>query len=145
MVIAEVGDLLAKLPPPLPAAGPSIPNAWNKGARSPSRTLQLLPPGELFRGAQCAAPRRPARGLSREGHAGVQGQLARGYDASMADVLYQVSDEQILDLATFCPRSLKHAKSRPSAIIEPPSRQKMKSILNRHDAGRNYNDLQYVL
>ena len=28
----------------------------------------------------------------------------RGYDASMADVLYQVSDEQILDLAYFLAR-----------------------------------------
>ena len=103
--LQKMGDLIAKLPPPQPAGGPVDPGRIEQG-----RAL-----AEQYRCNFChqgnyAGERNvPRLAGQREDYLvkamrEFKDNSRRGYDASMADVLYQVSDEQILDLAYFLSR-----------------------------------------
>jgi cytochrome c553 len=102
--LQKVADLIAKLPPPPPAGGA------DPGRMEAGRTLAEQNRCNVCHNRDFSGERNVPRLAGqredylvkalREYKTGVR----RGYDASMADVLYDVSDEQILDLAYFLAR-----------------------------------------
>jgi cytochrome c553 len=103
--LRNMADYLAKLPPPRPVGGPA----------DPARMERARPLIEQHRCNFCHNPdysgeqNVPRLAAQREDYLAktlreYKNNTRRGYDASMADVLYPISDEQILDLAYFLAR-----------------------------------------
>jgi cytochrome c553 len=103
--LRDMADYLAKLPPPKPAG-----DAADPARMEPARGLV-----EQHRCNFCHNPdysgeqHVPRLAGQREDYLAktlrdYKNNTRRGYDASMADVLYPISDEQILDLAYFLAR-----------------------------------------
>jgi len=96
---------LAKLPPPEPVSGP-VDRARMESARALIEQHRCnFCHQENYSGEQNV----PRLAGQREDYLvkalrEYKSNTRRGYDASMADVLYQISDEQILDLAYFLAR-----------------------------------------
>lgn len=103
--LQKMGDLIAKLPPLQPAGGPVDPGRIEKGrALAEQNRCNFCHQGNYY--GERNVPRLAGQ---REDYLvkamrEFKDNSRRGYDASMADVLYQVSDEQILDLAYFLSR-----------------------------------------
>lgn len=103
--LQRMGDLVAKLPPPSPAGGPADPGRMEAGrALAEQNRCNFCHQGN-YRGERNV----PRLAGQREDYLvmamrAFKDNSRRGYDASMADVLYHVSDEQILDLAYFLSR-----------------------------------------
>ena len=103
--LRDMAAYLAKLPPPEPAGGPV----------DPARVERARPLIEQHRCNFCHNPdysgeqNVPRLAGQREDYLvkalrEYKNNTRRGYDASMADVLYLVSDDEILDLAYFLSR-----------------------------------------
>jgi cytochrome c553 len=103
--LRNMADFIAKLPPPRPAGDPPDPVRME-------RARALI---EQHRCSFCHKPdysgehNGPRLAGQREDYLvkalrEYKSNTRRGYDASMADVLYPISDEQILDLAYFLGR-----------------------------------------
>jgi cytochrome c553 len=103
--LQKMGDLIARLPPPQPAGGPADSARMEKG-----RTLAEQNRCNFCHQGNYSGERNvPRLAGQREDYLvkalrEYRDNSRRGYDASMADVLYHVSDEQILDLAYFLAR-----------------------------------------
>jgi cytochrome c553 len=104
--LRDMADYIAKLPPPEPAGG----------AGDPTRIEQAKALIEQHRCNFChnrdysGEKNVPRLAGQREDYLvkalrEYKNNTRRGYDASMADVLYQISDEQLLDLAYFLART----------------------------------------
>jgi cytochrome c553 len=91
--LQKMGDLVATLPPPQPVGAPGDPGRMETGRTLAEQNRCNVPRLAGQREDYLVKAMREYKDSSR-----------RGYDASMADVLYQVSDEQILDLAYFLSR-----------------------------------------
>jgi cytochrome c553 len=96
---------LAKLPPPQPAGGPVDPNRTERArALIEEHRCNFCHTGNYSGGENV-----PRLAGQREDYLvkalrEYKNNTRRGYDASMADVLFPISDEQILDLAYFLAR-----------------------------------------
>ena len=103
--LRNLSDLIAKLPPPQPAGDPSDASRM-EGARAVIEQQRCnFCHNRDFSGEQNV----PRLAGQREDYLvkalrEYKSNTRRGYDASMADVLYPISDEQILDLAYFLSR-----------------------------------------
>ena len=104
--LRKLADTIAKLPPPPPPGGPSD-SARMEGARALIEQHRCnFCHDRNYSGAQNV----PRLAGQREDYLvkalrEFKDNTRRGYDASMADVLYPISDEQILDLAYFLARA----------------------------------------
>lgn len=103
--LRAAAEFLAKLPPPQPAAGPVDADRMEKGQTLAEQNRcnfchQAGYSGELNVPRLAAQREDYLVKAMRE----IKSNTRRGYDASMADVLYPISDEQILDLAYFLAR-----------------------------------------
>lgn len=103
--LQKMGDLIAKLPPLQPAGGPVDPGRIEKGRALAEQNRCNF----CHQGNYSGERNVPRLAGQREDYLvkamrEFKDNSRRGYDASMADVLYQVSDEQILDLAYFLSR-----------------------------------------
>jgi cytochrome c553 len=103
--LREMATYLAKLPPPAPASG-SIDAARMEGARALIEQHRCNFCHKRDYSGEQNVPRLAGQ---REDYLAkslkeYKYNTRRGYDASMADVLYPISDEQILDLAYFLSR-----------------------------------------
>lgn len=103
--LRKMAAYLAKLPPPGPAAGPADPARMERARALIEQHRCNFCHTRIYSGEQnvprLAGQREDylAKALSE-----YKNNTRRGYDASMADVLYLVGDEQILDLAYFLAR-----------------------------------------
>ena len=103
--LQKMGDLLSKLPPPQPAGGPADSARMEKG-----RALAEQHRCNFCHQASYAGERNvPRLAGQREDYLlkamrEFRSNARRGYDASMADVLYAVDEEQMRDLAYFLAR-----------------------------------------
>ncbi len=103
--LQKMGDLIAKLPPPQPAGG-----SGDSGRMENGRVLAERNRCNFCHQGNYSGERNVPRLAGQREDYLVKSMRAfkdnsrRGYDASMADVLYEVSDEQILDLAYFLSR-----------------------------------------
>ncbi len=103
--LQKMGDLLAKLPPPQPAGGPADPDRVENGRVLAEQNRCNFCHQGSYQGERNV----PRLASQREDYLvkamrEYKDNSRRGYDASMADVLYHISDEQILDLAYFLSR-----------------------------------------
>jgi len=103
--LRDMGELIARLPPPRPAAGPSDAQRMERARAIVAQQRCNFCHSVDFGGEQNV----PRLAGQREDYLvkamrEYKSNARRGYDASMADVLYGVSDEQILDLAYFLAR-----------------------------------------
>ena len=99
--LRKMAAAIAKLPPPRPAAAPDPARAERARALVAQHRCNFCHRPD-FAGEQNA----PRLAGQREDYLAkalreYKSNTRRGYDASMADVLYPISDEQILDLAHF--------------------------------------------
>ena len=100
-----MGELIAKLPPPQATGASADPGRMETG-----RTLAERNRCNFCHQGNYSGERNVPRLAGQREDYLVKAMRAfkdnsrRGYDASMADVLYEVSDEQILDLAYFLSR-----------------------------------------
>ena len=104
--LRKLADTIAKLPPPPPPGGPSD-SARMEGARA---LIEQNRCNFCHQGNYSGGQNVPRLAGQREDYLvkalrEFKDNTRRGYDASMADVLYSVSDEQILDLAYFLARA----------------------------------------
>ncbi|HEY2988254.1 MAG TPA: c-type cytochrome [Candidatus Binatia bacterium] len=103
--LRAMADHIAKLPPPEPAAGPVDPARVERARALIEQNRCNFCHNRNYSGAEnvprLAGQREDylAKALSE-----YKNNTRRGYDASMADVLYPVSDEQLTDLAYFLAR-----------------------------------------
>jgi cytochrome c553 len=100
-----MAERIAKLPPPRAAADPPDPARLERARAIIEQQRCGFCHNRDFSGAQNA----PRLAGQREDYLAkamreYKNNTRRGYDASMADVLYPISDEQILDLAYFLAR-----------------------------------------
>jgi cytochrome c553 len=103
--LRDMADLIAKLPAPQPA-----PDAPDPGRIGRAQALVEQQRCNFCHGRDYAGEQNvPRLAGQREDYLvkalrDYKGNTRRGYDASMADVLYDVSDPEILDLAYFLAR-----------------------------------------
>lgn len=102
--LQKMGDLVARLPPPQPP-GVADPDRIENGRLLAEQNRCNFCHQGSYQGERNV----PRLAGQREDYLvkamrEFKDNSRRGYDASMADVLYQVSDEQILDLAYFLSR-----------------------------------------
>ena len=102
--LQKLADLIAKLPPPQPA-GSADPVRMEQGRALAEENRCNFCHSSNYSGERNV----PRLAGQREDYLvkalrEYKSNARRGYDASMADVLYNVSDEQILDLAYFLAR-----------------------------------------
>jgi len=103
--LRATAEFLSKLPPPQPAAGPADADRMEQGRTlAEQNRCNFCHQGNYY--GERNVPRLAGQ---REDYLvkamrEFRNNTRRGYDASMADVLFQVSDEQILDLAYFLAR-----------------------------------------
>jgi cytochrome c553 len=103
--LRALADNLSKLPSPAPAGGTADPARMERAQAVIEQNRCNFCHNRTFSGAEnvprLAGQREDylARALS-----DYKNNARRGYDASMADVLYPISEEQILDLAYFLAR-----------------------------------------
>lgn len=103
--LRRMADLIARLPPPQPADGPADPDRIKKGQALAEQNRCNF----CHQGSYSGEQNVPRLAGQREDYLvkslrEFKNNSRRGYDASMADVLYSISDEQILDLAYFLSR-----------------------------------------
>jgi len=103
--LRKLANIIAKLPPPLSAAGATDPDRMEKAQALAEQSRCNFCHNRDYAGEQNV----PRLAGQREDYLvkamrEYKHNTRRGYDASMADVLYQISDEQILDLAYFLAR-----------------------------------------
>ncbi len=103
--LRNMADYIAKLPPPEPAGGPTDPPRMERARALIEQHRCNFCHNRDYSGEQNV----PRLAGQREDYLvkalrEYKNNTRRGYDASMADVLYLVSDEQILDLAYFLAR-----------------------------------------
>lgn len=103
--LQKMGDLIARLPPPPPAGGPADSARMEKGRALAEQNRCNF----CHQGNYSGERNVPRLAGQREDYLvkamrEYRDNSRRGYDASMADVLYHVSDEQMLDLAYFLAR-----------------------------------------
>ena len=103
--LQKMGDLIAKLPPPQPSGEGADPGRMEKGRTLTEQNRCNFCHQRNYDGERSV----PRLAGQREDYLvkalrEFKDNSRRGYDASMADVLYHVSDEQILDLAYFLSR-----------------------------------------
>ena len=103
--LRNMSDTIAKLPPPRPTDGPSEP-ARMEGARTLIEEHRCNYCHNRDYSGEENVPRLAGQ---REDYLvkalrEYKNNVRRGYDASMADVLHAINDEQILDLAYFLAR-----------------------------------------
>ena len=103
--LRNIADHLAKLPPPEPAGGPADPARMERARALSEQHRCNFCHKQDFSGEQNV----PRLAGQREDYLvkalrEYKNNRRRGYDASMADVLYLISDEQIADLAYFLAR-----------------------------------------
>jgi cytochrome c553 len=103
--LRDMADFIAKLPPPQPAVGPADPERMERARALIGQHRCNFCHSRDYSGEQNV----PRLAGQREDYLvkalrEYKNNTRRGYDASMADVLYPVSDEQILDLAYFLAR-----------------------------------------
>ena len=103
--LRNMADYIAKLPPPEPAGGPADPARMERARALIEQHRCNFCHNRNYSGEQNV----PRLAGQREDYLvkalqEYKNNTRRGYDASMADVLYLVSDEQILDLAYFLAR-----------------------------------------
>ena len=102
--LQKLGDLITKLPPPR-AGGSADPGRMEEGRTLAERNRCNF----CHQGSYSGERNVPRLAGQREDYLvkamrAFKDNSRRGYDASMADVLFDVSDEQILDLAYFLSR-----------------------------------------
>ena len=100
--LRNIGAYIAKLPPPFPAAEPLDPARLERAHALIQQHRCNFCHNQDFSGEQNV----PRLAGQREDYLvktlrEYKSNARRAYDASMADVLYPISDEQILDLAYF--------------------------------------------
>lgn len=103
--LRDMAAYLAKLPPPEPAGGPADPARVERAQALIEQHRCNFCHNRDYSGEQNV----PRLAGQREDYLvkalrEYKDNTRRGYDASMADVLYLISDEQILDLAYFLAR-----------------------------------------
>ena len=103
--LRKLADTIAKLPPPPPAGGPADPDRMQRAREIIEQHRCNFCHDRNYAGAQNV----PRLAGQREDYLvkalrEFKNNTRRGYDASMADVIYPISDEQILDLAYFLAR-----------------------------------------
>ena len=103
--LRHMADFIAKLPPPEPAGGPADPARMERARALIAQHRCNFCHNRDYSGEQNV----PRLAGQREDYLvkalrEYKNNTRRGYDASMADVLYLISDEQILDLAYFLAR-----------------------------------------
>jgi cytochrome c553 len=103
--LRRMSDALAKLPPPQPAGGPADAARMEQARALIEQHRCNFCHNRDFSGDQNV----PRLAGQREDYLvkalrEYKNNTRRGYDASMADVLYQLSDEQLTDLAYFLAR-----------------------------------------
>ena len=103
--LRRLAGLIAKLPPPPPAGGTSDPDRMERARALITQHRCNFCHNQNFSGEQNV----PRLAGQREDYLvkalrEFRSNTRRGYDASMADVLYPVSDEDILDLAYYLAR-----------------------------------------
>ena len=103
--LRNVADMLSKLPPPAPVADTPDPARMDKGRALAEQHRCNFCHQPNFQGVENV----PRLAGQREDYLvkalrEYKNNTRRGYDAAMADVLYAISDEQILDLAYFLAR-----------------------------------------
>jgi cytochrome c553 len=101
-----MAELIAKLPPPRPAADPPDPARMERARAIVEQQRCNVCHNRDYSGEHNV----PRLAGQREDYLAkalreYKSNARRGYDTSMADVLYAVSDEQILDLAYFLARN----------------------------------------
>lgn len=97
-----MADVISKLPPPQPISGPADPARMERARALIEQHRCNFCHNRDYAGEHNV----PRLAGQREDYLvqtlrAYKGNTRRGYDASMADVLYPISDEQILDLAYF--------------------------------------------
>ena len=100
--LRSMAEVIAKLPPPLPAAEPPDPARLERARALIQQHRCNFCHNQDFSGEQNA----PRLASQREDYLAkalreYKSNARRGYDAAMADVLYPVTDADILDLAHF--------------------------------------------
>jgi cytochrome c553 len=103
--LRAMADYISKLPPPAPAGGSADPARMERARAVIEQNRCNFCHNQNYSGEQ-NVPRLAGQRedyLAKALHE-YKNNLRRGYDASMADVLYPISDEQILDLAYFLAR-----------------------------------------
>ena len=103
--LRRVADFIVKLPPPPPVGGPADPDRMERALTLIEQHRCNFCHNRDYSGEQHV----PRLAGQREDYLvkalrEYKNNTRRGYDASMADVLYPISDEQILDLAYFLAR-----------------------------------------
>ena len=103
--LRDMADYLAKLPPPQPAGGRADPARMERARALIEQHRCNFCHNPDYSGEQNV----PRLAGQREDYLvkalrEYKNNTRRGYDAAMADVLYPISDEQILDLAYFLAR-----------------------------------------
>jgi cytochrome c553 len=103
--LRDMAELIAKLSPPRPAAEPPDPARIERARAVIEQQRCSFCHNRNYSGGENV----PRLAGQREDYLAkamreYKSNARRGYDASMADVLYGVSDEQILDLAYFLAR-----------------------------------------
>jgi len=103
--LRNMADYIAKLPPPEPAGGPTDPPRMERARALIEQHRCNFCHNRDYSGEQNV----PRLAGQREDYLvkalrEYKNNTRRGYDASMADVFYLISDEQILDLAYFLAR-----------------------------------------
>ena len=103
--LRNMADFIAKLPPPEPAGDPADPARMERARALIEQHRCNFCHNRDYSGEQNV----PRLAGQREDYLvkalrEYKNNTRRGYDASMADVLYLISDEQILDLAYFLAR-----------------------------------------
>ena len=103
--LRAMADAIAKLPPPQPAGGPADSARMERARALIEEHRCNFCHRRDYSGEQNA----PRLAGQREDYLvkalrEYKNNTRRGYDAAMADVLYAISDEQILDLAYFLAR-----------------------------------------
>jgi len=103
--LRNMADVIAQLPPPQPVEGPGDPARLERASALIQQHQCKFCHNPDFSGAQQA----PRLAGQREDYLvkalrEYKNNTRRGYDPAMAEVLYPISDEQILDLAYFLTR-----------------------------------------
>jgi cytochrome c553 len=103
--LRALANKLSKLPPPAPAGGPADPARMERARAVIEQNHCNFCHNRNFSGAENV----PRLAGQREDYLAralgdYKNNARRGYDASMADVLYPITGEQILDLAYFLAR-----------------------------------------
>ena len=102
--LRSMADVIAKLPPPRPVEEPGDPARLERARRSSSSTGVISAIPGFFRRPAGAALAGQREDYLVKALREYKNNTRRSYDAAMGDVLYEISDEQLLDLAHFLAR-----------------------------------------